>query len=666
MKKCDVIIPIYNSPEWLNLCVYALIKNTNLDVINEIILVDDCSNDLTKNTIKNLSSKYDKIKVITQKQNGGFIKTVNKGFEYSKKSDYVLLLNTDCLISKGTIEKMISHMEKDKKIGLICPISSNAANLSLDLFEGFSYTQMNSLLEQKFSGINFDACTVVGNCLMISRDCINKVGYLDEAYGMGYGDETDYQFKAMAKGFKAKVMIDTYVFHKSEVSFGTSKEKQERLNKNRELFFSRWGKEYEAEMKKYQKNDPIEYIKNNLTKEDQKIKLDSCFYLNGIVQNAGGVHVVVDIVNYLVINGVGVNIIYDVYGNYNEIMLFKPIARSKVKDIKIKKIISTIYSSTYTAKEIADELKIPLYYFIQGYEAYFENGSIYGITELSYKLADKLFTISNYLKNELKNTFNYDAELIQNGINYNLLCNQNKNKRAKTITFILRNNIMKGDWIALDIIKKISNQIKENIEINVVYMDEYISFPLLNNNIKLNKYLGPLSRVKIAEILQKTDIYVDCSLSEGYGLTGLEALVAGAIPILSNSKGINDYVRNGLNGFIIDEVNDSNKYVEKIINIIQNEKLFIKLKNENEKQKKSYDFESNVDNYINKIVKNSAKRTKKIFNENEKNIIKSMTKTFVGQNAKKRKINYIAKLFPKSFKRKVKKIITSLYNSYSH
>ena len=43
-----------------------------------------------------------------------------------------------------------------------------------------------------------------------------------------------------------------------------------------------------------------------------------------------------------------------------------------------------------------------------------------------------------------------------------------------------------------------------------------------------------------------------------------------------------------------------------------------------------------------------------------------MTKTFVGQNAKKRKINYIAKLFPKSFKRKVKKIITSLYNSYSH
>ena len=50
---------------------------------------------------------------------------------------------------------------------------------------------------------------------------------------MGYGDETDYQFKAHSKGFEAKVAIDTYVFHKSEVSFGTSKEKQERVNYNK-------------------------------------------------------------------------------------------------------------------------------------------------------------------------------------------------------------------------------------------------------------------------------------------------------------------------------------------------------------------------------------------------------------------------------------------------
>ena len=139
------------------------------------------------------------------------------------------------------------------------------------MFEGYSYMQMDKLLERKFSGMCFDACTVVGNCLLITRECLDKTGYLDEAYGTGYGEETDYQFKAMKHGFEAKVAIDTYVFHKSEVSFGTSKEKQEKLNKNRQLFFSRWGEEYNRLMEKYIKNDPIKYINDNITEKDKKL-----------------------------------------------------------------------------------------------------------------------------------------------------------------------------------------------------------------------------------------------------------------------------------------------------------------------------------------------------------------------------------------------------------
>ena len=86
---------------------------------------------------------------------------------------------------------MMAAMEKDEKIGLLSPISSNAANLTLEMFEGFNYSDMNDLLEKKFSGKIFDACTIVGNCLMITKECIKKVGYLDEAYGLGYGEETD-------------------------------------------------------------------------------------------------------------------------------------------------------------------------------------------------------------------------------------------------------------------------------------------------------------------------------------------------------------------------------------------------------------------------------------------------------------------------------------------
>ena len=272
MKKCDIIVPVYKSPEWVVLCLYAVFKNTKSEVLNKVYLIDDCDDETTDNCLNNLKNKYgSKVEILKNKKRLGFIGSTNRGMKESK-ADYVLLLNTDCIITNGTIEKMIDNIESDSKIGLICPISSNAANLTLDMLPGFNFSDMNKLLERKFKGKLFDACTVVGNCLLITRKCIQKVGYLDEAYGMGYGEETDYQFKAMTAGFTAKVSIDTYVFHKSEVSFGTSNEKQEKLKKNRDLFFSRWGKEYNKAMELYENNDPIKYIKNNLTDEDKKIK----------------------------------------------------------------------------------------------------------------------------------------------------------------------------------------------------------------------------------------------------------------------------------------------------------------------------------------------------------------------------------------------------------
>ena len=282
MNKCDIIIPVYNAPEWVKLCVYALMQNTPKENLNKVYLLDDNSNKYTKNSLNNLKEKYGNvIQIETNEKNLGFVKNVNKGLKLSMKdedSDCVLLLNTDCLLSKNTIPKLMEHINKNNKIGLICPVSSNAANLTLEMFEGFSYTQMDKLLEKKFNGMSFDACTVVGNCLMITKKCLKKVGYLDEIYGMGYGEETDYHFKSLSKGFEAKVAIDTYVFHKAEVSFGTSKTKQERLNHNRKIFFDRWGKDYEKSYQEYKKNDPIQYIKENLNDEDKKIDIDTLFY----------------------------------------------------------------------------------------------------------------------------------------------------------------------------------------------------------------------------------------------------------------------------------------------------------------------------------------------------------------------------------------------------
>ena len=321
--KVDVIIPIYNSLDWLKLCVESIFKNTNYDVLGTVYLLDDCSSEVTVNYLKEVERKYGNlVKYIRNNKNLGFVKTCNKGLKLSTSS-YVLLLNTDCLVSANAIEKMANAMNKDKKIGLLCPISSVAANLSYPIPLGLNFMQVNEVFEKQFSGKTFDACTVVGNCLMISRECINKVGYLDEIFGKGYTEETDYQFKAHEKGFLAKVLIDTYVYHQCRVSFGESEEQLAIRDEHLKIFFERWHDEYDKKYAKYVKNDPIVYINNNVSYDDivdgKQIKIKSLKQLEEYAP----------IVNTLMLDKINIKVICKekILNKYNGIILFNPARR---------------------------------------------------------------------------------------------------------------------------------------------------------------------------------------------------------------------------------------------------------------------------------------------------------------------------------------------------
>ncbi len=667
MSKCDIIIPIYNSPEWVKMCVYALYKNTPDEYIGKVILMNDNSDELTCNCIRNLEKKYPKIEVYKNENNLGFIKNVNRGMDKTT-AEYILLLNTDCLVSKNTIPKLIDHMEKNKKIGLICPISSNAANLSYDIPEHYSYMQVNDLFYENFKGMNFDACTVVGNCLMISRECMQKTGYLDEIYGMGYGDETDYQFKAHEQGFEAKVAIDTYVYHKSEVSFGTSPEKQKRLDHNRAIFFERWGEQYNKKMQEYVKNDPIEYIKNNL-KIDKKPEPNILFFLPDIHQKAGGVHVIVDIVNYLNINGYFANILTERIHEYKEIMIFSPSFMKDIKEVSPKCIAGTIYPTIFFCETIAKHYNIPCVNFMQGYEPCFDNGEIYSWAELACKNSQNILAISEFLQKKCKENFGKEAKVIPNSINTDLLYNSDKQiKDKKQVTFVFRDNFAKGDFILSEILKLLTLK-NYNFEINVIYMRE-IMFPINNNeNLKINFYKGPLNRKEVSNILFKTDIFVDASLMEGFGLMALEAMAAGAVPVMSQSFGVDEYAEDSKNCFIIKEVNNAEKYVEKIEELLKDKEKLKEMSKNAQDKALEFDIDKNVKKYIEyfKNVKiqeisltEKEKEESKRWFVKEEDIYRDEDANKVKISKKRKLYQNVLKVFPKGLKTRVKNFLIKL------
>ncbi len=73
-------------------------------------------------------------------------------------------------------------------------------------------------------------------------------------------------------------------------------------------------------------------------------------------------------------------------------------------------------------------------------------------------------------------------------------------------------------------------------------------------------------RKDIPEIMLASDIYAHPSIREGLGIASLEAMASGLPLLASNTRGIADYIENGINGFMCDpyDVESYAKNLEKL------------------------------------------------------------------------------------------------------
>ena len=89
--QLSVIIPVYNTQEYLERCVNGVIANKGINM--EIILVDDGSTDASPSLCDNYSSKYDFIKAV-HISNSGPATAKNMGLDIAK-GKYVAMIDSD-------------------------------------------------------------------------------------------------------------------------------------------------------------------------------------------------------------------------------------------------------------------------------------------------------------------------------------------------------------------------------------------------------------------------------------------------------------------------------------------------------------------------------------------------------------------------------------------
>ena len=238
-KLTSIIILTYNQLEYTKFCIESIREKTEKDTY-EIIVVDNGSTD---DTVFWLEGQTDVI-CIRNKENKGFPAGCNQGIAAAKGTE-ILLLNNDTIVTDRWLDNLKTALYSDEKIGAVGPVTNNcSAYQSIEVpytniqdMQSFA-TQYNQADSQKWE----KRIGLVGFCMLIKRDIIEKIGALDEIFSPGNYEDDDYSLRIIAAGYSLLLCHDTFIHHFGSVSFRERPEAYfQLLETNSNKFRDKWG-----------------------------------------------------------------------------------------------------------------------------------------------------------------------------------------------------------------------------------------------------------------------------------------------------------------------------------------------------------------------------------------------------------------------------------------
>lgn len=108
-KKISIIIPVYNSEDFLNTCLDSLTKQSYKNL--ELIVVNDGSPKNCKEIVTEYSKKDERVKYVEHEKNKGLFQARVTGFENST-GDYIAFLDADDYVSNDFYRELIEKAEE--------------------------------------------------------------------------------------------------------------------------------------------------------------------------------------------------------------------------------------------------------------------------------------------------------------------------------------------------------------------------------------------------------------------------------------------------------------------------------------------------------------------------------------------------------------------------
>lgn len=188
LKKYSIVIPTYNHREdLLQPCLESIFKYSNMDDIELIVVANGCTDD-TKEYLTNTAIEHPELKWKWIEEAAGYTKATNEGIKLST-GKFILLLNNDTELLEQTknrwLDLIVFPFDEDPEVGISGPL----------------------MLHDDYA--DFDV--IIFFCAMIRREVFDKIGYLDEIFSPGGGEDIDFAVRASQAGYKI-VATTTTIF----------------------------------------------------------------------------------------------------------------------------------------------------------------------------------------------------------------------------------------------------------------------------------------------------------------------------------------------------------------------------------------------------------------------------------------------------------------------
>jgi GT2 family glycosyltransferase len=210
----------------------------------EVIVVDNNSTDGTPGFLREWAARGSDRHLILNVDNKGFSAANNQGLALAR-GDYLVLLNNDTEVTQGWLRTLLAHLRRDANVGMVGPVTNNIGNearIKLRYADSNEMHQKAAEYTRQHMGEALPIRNLAFFCVMIPRTVFEKVGRLDEVYGLGFFEDDDYCRRVEQAGLRMVCAEDVFIHHHLSASFSKlGKGRQELLDRNRKIYEAKWG-----------------------------------------------------------------------------------------------------------------------------------------------------------------------------------------------------------------------------------------------------------------------------------------------------------------------------------------------------------------------------------------------------------------------------------------